>query len=272
MANTGRTQTSEKIPMTIMWNPRVWTTTQVSPNEPMRCRVDKNGVATAGKAEVAFHLHCGPISCVPRGCRPKNRAELGRPKRRVRRPDHRVQRERNEDAHRLLAQAHGGPRIATADELPRGRRVRECCESARGRGSRFHSRLQRRACGDVRSTSSCRGPAGRCAAVSAKRGDANAVGSLPLLEAPTIGGNTYGYDVRTIQPIIRADLSYLAPAGEIATTRRAITIVSHPGTIDATSGRRLSPRSSTPSRRFATTATRDRSVSSRFAQLAQAWR
>jgi hypothetical protein len=64
--------------------------------------------------------------------------------------------------------------------------------------------------------------------------DANAVGSLSLLEAPTIGGNTYGYDVRTIQPIIHADLSYLAPAGETATTRRAITIVSHPGTISAT--------------------------------------
>ena len=40
--------------------------------------------------------------------------------------------------------------------------------------------------------------------------------------------------MRTIQPVIRADLSYLAPPGEIAATRRAITIVSHPGTIDAT--------------------------------------
>ena len=64
--------------------------------------------------------------------------------------------------------------------------------------------------------------------------DANKSGDLRLLEAPTIGGNTYAFDVRTIQPIIRADLSYLAPTGEIATTRRAITIVSHPGTIDAT--------------------------------------
>jgi hypothetical protein len=64
--------------------------------------------------------------------------------------------------------------------------------------------------------------------------DANKPGDLPLLEAPTIGGNTYGFDVQTIQPIIRADLSYLAPAGEVAATRRAITVVSHPGTIDAT--------------------------------------
>ena len=64
--------------------------------------------------------------------------------------------------------------------------------------------------------------------------DANKPGDLPLLEAPTIGGNTYAYDVRTIQPIIRADLSYLANAGDVAASRRAITIVSHPGTIDVT--------------------------------------
>ena len=61
--------------------------------------------------------------------------------------------------------------------------------------------------------------------------DANAVGALPLLEAPTIGGNTYAYDLRTIQPIVRTDLSLLAPAGEVARARRAITLVSHPGTI-----------------------------------------
>jgi hypothetical protein len=101
--------------------------------------------------------------------------------------------------------------------------------------------------------------------------DANAAGSLSLLEAPTIGGNTYGYDVRTIAPIIRADLSYLAPVGEIAATRRAITIVSHPGTIDATE-------------RAAITALFDALAPLRYdrdagpvrfvtlAQLAQAWR
>jgi hypothetical protein len=64
--------------------------------------------------------------------------------------------------------------------------------------------------------------------------NANAPGSLSLLEAPTIGGNTFGYDVRTIQPIVSADLAILAPVGEAAKERRAVTIVSHPGTIDAT--------------------------------------
>lgn len=63
------------------------------------------------------------------------------------------------------------------------------------------------------------------------RTDANAPGDLPVLEAPTIGGNTYAYTVRTIQPQIRANLGLFAPAGTVATDRRTITVVSHPGTI-----------------------------------------
>ena len=61
--------------------------------------------------------------------------------------------------------------------------------------------------------------------------DANAVGDLPLLEAPTIGGNTYAFTVNSIQPQIRANLALFAPAGKVATERRTITVVSHPGTI-----------------------------------------
>ncbi len=63
------------------------------------------------------------------------------------------------------------------------------------------------------------------------RTDANAVGDLPLLEAPTIGGNTYAFTVNSIQPQIRANLALFAPAGKVATERRTITVVSHPGTI-----------------------------------------
>src|SRR5207253_8768928 len=48
--------------------------------------------------------------------------------------------------------------------------------------------------------------------------DANTPGDLPLLEAPTTGGNTFGYDIRTIEPIIHAEISYLAPAGAIPAT------------------------------------------------------
>lgn len=63
------------------------------------------------------------------------------------------------------------------------------------------------------------------------RSDANATGDLPLLEAPTIGGNTYAYTVGSIQPQIRANLALFASAGQVAAARKAITIVSHPGTI-----------------------------------------
>ena len=63
------------------------------------------------------------------------------------------------------------------------------------------------------------------------RTDANALGDLPLLEAPTIGGNTYAFTVTSIQPQIRANLALFAPPGKVATVRKAITIVSHPGTI-----------------------------------------
>jgi hypothetical protein len=64
--------------------------------------------------------------------------------------------------------------------------------------------------------------------------DANATGDLPLLEVPNIAGNTFGLDVRSIQPVIRDDLAMLAGPGEIAAARRTLTLVSHPGTIDDT--------------------------------------
>ncbi|HUQ41612.1 MAG TPA: hypothetical protein VM052_03840, partial [Candidatus Limnocylindrales bacterium] len=66
------------------------------------------------------------------------------------------------------------------------------------------------------------------------RTDANTAGDLPLLEVPNIAGNTFALDTRTIQPVIAADLAMLAPVGEAAKTRRALTLVSHPATVDAT--------------------------------------
>ena len=66
------------------------------------------------------------------------------------------------------------------------------------------------------------------------RDDANTTGDLPLLEAPNIAGNTFALTVNTIQPTIRDDLAMLAPAGAVATATRALTLVSHPATIDAT--------------------------------------
>lgn len=64
--------------------------------------------------------------------------------------------------------------------------------------------------------------------------DANAPGHLPLLEVPNIAGNTYALTASTILPTIRDDLAMLAPAGQPAAVRRTLTLVSHPATIDTT--------------------------------------
>ena len=64
--------------------------------------------------------------------------------------------------------------------------------------------------------------------------DANAAGTLPLLEVPNIAGNTYGNTIFSIQTTIRDDLAMLAPPSQAATGTRVLTLVSHPATIDAT--------------------------------------
>jgi hypothetical protein len=66
------------------------------------------------------------------------------------------------------------------------------------------------------------------------RDDANKSGDLPLLEAPTIAGNTYGHSATSIAGIVNANLRMIAAPGQPATARRALTVVSHPSTIDAT--------------------------------------
>jgi hypothetical protein len=101
--------------------------------------------------------------------------------------------------------------------------------------------------------------------------DANKPGDLPLLEAPTIGGNTFGHDARSIQPLIAANLSFLAIPTYVATERRAITIVSHPGTIDATERAAISALfDAFAPLRYDRDAGPVRFVT--LAQLAQAWR
>jgi hypothetical protein len=64
--------------------------------------------------------------------------------------------------------------------------------------------------------------------------DANVAGDLPLLELPNIAGNTYGHTATSIQRTVNDDLAMLAPAGQPASERRVLTLVSHPSTVDAT--------------------------------------
>jgi len=233
LTNTAAIADEQKIPMTIMWNPRVWTTTQVPP-----VRADAMLAWTKARVaigdELSLHVHMwtdfvraagvaartapswagrGDGYDVPMTAYPEN-----------------DQRTIIEYSLRLMAE----------HELARPTTFRAGGQFANDATFRTLAGL-----GFVADASAV--PAGSFGrlpypwslAADAQPyrpscNDANKAGDLPLLEAPTIGGNTYGYDLRTIQPIVRADLSYLALAGEVATTRRAITIVSHPGTIDAT--------------------------------------
>jgi hypothetical protein len=233
MGNTADIADVEKIPMTIMWNPRVWTTTQVS-----TARADAMLAWTEARVakgdELSLHVHMWTDFVRASGLVPRTAPSwAGRsdgydvP---ISAYPEKDQRALLEYSLRLMAE-HGLARPTTFRA-----------------GGQFADAATLRALAALGFAADASAvPAGAFGrlpypwtlAADAQpyrpsATDANQQGDLPLLEAPTIGGNTYALDVRTIQPIIRADLSYLAAAGEIAKSRRAITIVSHPGTIDAT--------------------------------------
>jgi len=270
MANTAAIADEQKIPMTIMWNPRVWTTTQVG-----AARADAMLAWTKARVangdELSLHLHMWTDFVRAAGLVPRTAPSwAGRgdgydvPMTAYPEND---QRALVEFSLRLMSE-HGLARPTT---------FRAAGQFANEATLRTLAGL-----GFVADASAV--PAGAFGrlpypwtlAADAQpyrpsATDANTSGDLPLLEAPTIGGNTYGYDARTIEPIIRADLSYIAPAGEISRTRRAITIVSHPGTIDATERAAISALFSS----FAPLRYDQDKGPVRFvtlAQLAQAWR
>ena len=233
LTNTAEIADEQKVPMTIMWNPRVWTTTQVS-----AARADamlawtKSRVANGD--ELSLHLHMWTDFVRAAGLVPRTAPNWAG---RSDGYDVPLTAYPEADQRAILDYAL---RLMSEHDLARPTTFRAGGQFANDATLRTLAAL-----GFVADASAV--PAGvfgrlpypwtLASDVQPYRPsatDANKSGDLRLLEAPTIGGNTYAFDVRTIQPIIRADLSYLAPPGEIAATRRAITIVSHPGTIDAT--------------------------------------
>ncbi len=233
MANTAAIADELVIPMTIMWNPRVWTSSQVSP-----ARADAMLAWTKARAakgdEVSLHLHMWTDFVRAAGLVPRTAPSwAGRGDGYDVPLTAYIEREQ-----RTLIEY--GLRLMSERELARPTTFRA--------GGQFANEATLRtlaALGFVADASAV--PAGAFGrlpypwtlAADAQPyrpspSDANKAGELPLLEAPTIGGNTFGYDVRTIEPIIRADLSLLAPPRAVAMERRAITIVSHPGTIGVT--------------------------------------
>jgi len=233
MANTAAIADGLGVPMTLMWNPRVWTTTQVS-----GARADAMLAWTKDRMvkgdEVALHVHMWTDFVRAAGLVPRTAPNWGGRSDGYDVPltayDEAETRTLVEFSLRLMAE-HGLPKPS----------------SFRG-GGLFANAANLRAVAALGFSADCSatpaGPFGRLQlpwtlAPDAQpyypaREDANAAGDLPLLEAPTIAGNTYGQSASSIAAVAHADLRMIAPPGQPETRKRALTVVSHPGTIDAT--------------------------------------
>ena len=232
LANTAAIADGLKVPMSVFWNPRVWTTDQVSAERQAAMLAWTKGRQAKGD-EVALHLHMwtdyvGAVGLVPRTA--PSWAGRG-------------------DGYDVPITAYPG----NEQQAMIGYGVKLMLQHGLPTPTSF------RAGGDMGDAATLRAVAASgftadCTAVARdappigripypwtlpagaqpyrpSSTDANATGDLPLLEAPTIGGNTYAFTAQSIQPQIRANLALFAPAGAVAPERKAITVVSHPGTI-----------------------------------------
>ena len=232
LANTAAIADGLKIPMAVFWNPRVWTTDQVSADRQAAMLAWTKARQAKGD-EIALHLHMWTDYVRAAGL---------------------VARATPSWAGR--GDGYDVPMTAYAEEEQKtliDYGVKLMTEHGLPKPTSF------RAGGDIGDAATLRAVAAAgftldCTAVAKdyppigripypwdlplgaqpyqpSRTDANAPGDLPLLEAPTIGGNTYAFTVQSIQPQIEANLALFAPAGAVAMVRKAITVVSHPGTI-----------------------------------------
>jgi len=223
-----------RAPMTIMWNPRVWTTDQVTKE---RADVMANWTKTIegfGYAEVALHLHAWTDFVRAAGVGPRTAPNwAGR-----------------SDGYDVPLTAFSETETKTlidyAVTLMSDHGFKK--PTTFRAGGLFANAANLRAVAaagfTVDTSATPAGVFGRLLLPWTLRKDAqpyrpsptdaNVAGDLPLLEVPNIAGNTYALDSRTIAPLIRADLEMLAPAGQAAASRRTLTLVSHPGTVDAT--------------------------------------
>jgi hypothetical protein len=233
MANTGAIADGLGVPMTVMWNPRVWTTAQVSP-----ARADAMLAWTRGRAakgdEIALHLHMWTDFVNAAGVTPRTDPSwAGR-----------------SDGYDVPITAYTETETRTLVEF--GLRLmtdRALAKPTSFRaGALFANDATLRAITALGFTADCSAsPAGPFGTLQLPwtlapgaqpyypaRDDANKAGDLPLLEAPTNAGNTFGHSPVSIAGIVNANLRMIAAPGQPATARRALTLVSHPSTIDAT--------------------------------------
>jgi len=232
MANTAAIADGLRVPMSVFWNPRVWTTDQVSA-ERQDAMLAWTKARMGRGDEVALHLHMWTDYVRAVGLVPRTAPSwAGRG-----------------DGYDVPITAYPG----NEQQAMIGYGVKLMLQHGLPTPTSF------RAGGDMGDAATLRAVAASgftadCTAVARdappigripypwtlpagaqpyrpSSTDANATGDLPLLEAPTIGGNTYAFTAQSIQPQIRANLGLFAPAGAVAPERKAITVVSHPGTI-----------------------------------------
>jgi hypothetical protein len=233
MANAAAVADALKVPMTVMWNARVWTTTQVSAAQADAMLAWTKDRLAKGD-ELALHIHAWTDFVRDAGVAPRTAPNWG-----GRSDGYDVPLTAFDEAEtrKLIDRA---VQLTTDHGLPRP-------TSFRGGGLFANAANLRAAAAAGFTADTSATPAGtfgllRYPWTLAKdaqpyrpsSSDANATGDLPILEVPNIAGNTYGLDVRSIQSTIRDDLAMLAPEGQVATERRTLTFVSHPGTIDET--------------------------------------
>ena len=128
-------------------------------------RVDE-GTCREGRRALAAYTHVDRL-CASRGPRTADHAELGRPRRRLRRSDHRVPRERSARARRVLAAPHVGARSRATDDVSRGRPIRERGDAAHARGAGVRRGRERGAGRRVRPAPLPVDPRRGCAAIPA---------------------------------------------------------------------------------------------------------
>ncbi len=230
LVNTAAIADGLQIPMVVMWNPRVWNTTEVRPARAEAMLAWTKARVAKGD-EVALHLHGYLDWIAATGVTPRTTPSwAGR-----------------RDGYDVPLSAY--PESETKTLLDTA--LRQMAEHGLPRptsfraGGQFASAPNLKAVAAAGFTVDCTAvPAGTLGSLRLPwtlprdaqpyrpaADDPSTPGDLPLLEIPTIGGNTYAHTAESIQSIIRADLAMLAPAGEFAKERRTLNVVSHPGTI-----------------------------------------
>lgn len=232
MANTAAAADALKVPVTVMWNPRAWTPDAVPTSRAEAMLAWTKGRAANGD-EVALHLHMWTDYVRAAGVAPRTQPNWAG---RLDGYDVPMTAYTESEQRTLIAY---GLRLMSEQGLTGVTSFRA--------GGDFGDAATLRALVANGITADCTAvPAGTFGSLrwpwtlpadaqpyAPSRDDANRQGDLPILEAPTNGGNTYAYNAASIAPIVRTDLAMLAKPGEVATARKGLTIVSHPGTIDA---------------------------------------